>query len=360
MEHRYRPTYVEIDLSALRGNFQAIKKSIPKSSQILGVVKANAYGHGVVEVSKTLVKEGIDQLGVAILEEAIQLRRAGIKIPVVVLAGTDQSQFSEVVKHNLTPVLWQQEVIREFHDFLKKNDLRSPVFIKVDTGMHRLGVNYDEFPQTCRLLSTLDRFNIECLMSHFAISEDPDSDLTKKQIDLFQKAISQAKEFGLQIKRIGISNSGGIINHLFEKPSENTLLVRPGIALYGSVPDPKLETKIRLKPVMHFKTAVIDIKDVKGGESIGYGGTYTAQQRLTIGVLPVGYADGYNRNLSNKAEVLIKGKRVPVVGNISMDLTIIDISSVPDSKVGDEVVLLGTQGKEEISAWEIAKHLNTI
>lgn len=360
LDPKYRHTFVEIDLKALRENFRTIKKLIPKTTEVLGVVKANAYGHGAVEISEVLAKEGVDQLGVAILEEAIELRNSGIKIPIVILTGVDQAQFSEVVRHKLTPVMWQPNVIQSYHDFLTKNNLRAPIFLKVDTGMHRLGINFNEFQMICKLLSGLDRFDIECLMSHFASSENPDENLTKTQIDLFQKAISQSKEFGLKIQKLSFSNSGGVINHLFEKYEENKILVRPGIILYGSPPDPKLESKITLNPVMHFKTAILDIKSIKVGESIGYCGTYRARQDVTIGVLPVGYADGYNRNLSNKAEVLVKGRRAPVVGNISMDLTTIDLSSISGVKIGDEVVLMGIQEKEEIRACEIAKLLNTI
>lgn len=360
MEQKFRPTFVEIDIQALKENFQAVKKYLPNNSEILGVVKANAYGHGAINVANALVSEGINSIGVAILEEALELRNAGIKAPIVILTGIEPSQYSEVVKNRLTPVLWQKEIIQGFHDFLKKNDLSSPIFLKVDTGMHRLGISYDDFPMICKLISALERYKIECLMSHFAISEDPDDALTKNQVELFNKAIAEAREFGLNFEKVGINNSGGIINRLFDKHSKYKILVRPGILLYGSPPVPELEAKINLKPVMHFKTAIVDIKKVKSGESVGYCASYKARDDMKVAILPVGYADGYHRGFSNKASVLINGKRAAVIGNISMDLTIVDISSIPTARIGDEVVLIGKQNKEFISAWELAKHINSI
>ncbi|HLB59594.1 MAG TPA: alanine racemase [Bdellovibrionota bacterium] len=360
MANRYRPTVVEIDLGALRQNFQFAKSSLPRGAEILAVVKANAYGHGDLEISKTLIEEGVHQIGVAILEEAVGLRAGGIQTPIIILTGIDQPEFKDVVQYQATPVLWNRDIIKTFHDYLKRNDLTSPVFIKVDTGMHRLGVTFDQFSNLCRLLKGLSRFHLKCLMTHLAISEEPENALTKQQLKLFEEAIGVAKEYGLEFERFGVGNSGAILNRLFTEMEASKLLVRPGIMLYGSTPSPRLPGMEQLKPVMHFKTAIHDIKKVKKGESIGYGATFKATEDMRMGVLPVGYADGYHRHFSNRAEVLVQGKRARVVGNVSMDLTTIDLSNIPEARVGDEVILLGSQGKETISAWDLANIMGTI
>ncbi|MFC2075125.1 alanine racemase [Bdellovibrionota bacterium] len=361
MSHRYRPTVVEIDLEALRHNFQQAKLLIHPKSEVLGVVKANAYGHGDSEVAATLADEGIDYLGVAIIEEAEQLREEGIKTPIVVLTGIEPSQFRDVIKNNVIPVMWQPDNIEVFHQYLERNDLTSPIYIKVDTGMHRLGITFDQFPKLCRSLKEKSRFELKCLMTHLAISEKPDSSLTQSQLSLFAEAIEIAREHNLNFQSFAFGNSGAVIHKIpssFAKPEK--MLVRPGIMLYGSYPSPEMRSQVSLKPVMHYKTGIIGIKRVKKGESVGYGGTYRAPTDISMGILPVGYADGYNRLLSNKAEVLVGGRRVPVIGNVSMDLTTVDLSGVPDAKIGDEVVLFGTQGDEWVSAWELAQLCGTI
>lgn len=337
----------EIDLKALVHNLDQIKKIVharKPNCKIIAIVKADAYGHGAVEVAKTLEKENVRYFGVAFFEEAVCLREAGITSKIIVLFDRE---IKGVFKYNLIPVVFDYEYARDLSKEAVKRNVIIPVHIKVETGMGRLGI-YENIYDTIKNISTLPNLKIEGIMSHLSMAEN--KEWTQEQIARL-KGIKDWFSNSRISPMFHISNSGGIAypEALFDG-------VRPGIMLYGYN-----SAKIAdLKPVMTVKTKLLDIRRLPKGTPISYGRKFVTQRDSLIGVIPVGYADGYFRVLSNKAHVLVSGKRVPVVGTVCMDLTMIDITECEEPKIDDEVIILGKSGNESITADEIALWANTI
>jgi len=350
-----RPTVAEIDLEALAFNYRQIRKRIPKGVSILGVVKADAYGHGALPVSLKLEKLGIAYLGVAIPEEGIVLRKGGVKTPILIFGGLFQRGAEEMLQYDLTAVAFEIESLRRLSKAAQKRGKRAKVHLKVDTGMGRLGVPFDRFPSFLKEVQSLPHLEIEGLLSHFSMT-DEEEDYTFSQWEKFQLAVAQAKEMGMGCRYIHMANSA--IATAFPAFSGN--LIRPGIMLYGSYPSPSFEKRIRLKPVLSLKTRIQFLKSVPAGTRISYGGTFVTRRESLIATLPIGYADGYSTHLSNQGEVLIRGKRVPVAGRVCMDMIMVDVTEVPGVSMGDEVILIGKQGKEWITADEIARKMGSI
>ncbi len=350
-----RPTIAEIDLRALAFNYRQIKKSIPKGVSILAVVKADAYGHGALPVSLKLEGMGVGYLGVAIAEEGVALRKGGVRAPILILGGFFQEGEEEILRYGLTPVVFDIESLRRLSKAAKKRRRKAKVHIKVDTGMGRLGVPYRDFLDFLKEMIEIPNIEIEGLLSHFAMT-DGEEVYTLSQWEKFQEAIVQAKSMGVSSRYIHMASSATSIAF----PNYSGNMVRPGIMLYGSYPSPFFEKRIELEPVLTLKTRIHFLKWVPTGTRISYGGTFITRRKSRIATLPIGYADGYNTRLSNQGEVLIRGKRAPVIGRVCMDLIMVDVTDIPDVSHGDEVILIGRQGKEQITADEMARKIGSI
>ena len=350
-----RPTVGEVDLGALEFNYRQIKKRIPGDVKLLAVVKADAYGHGAVPISLRLEKLGVEYLGVAIPEEGVELRRGGVKTPILVLGGFFGGEVDQIFRFRLTPVIFTKDSLRILSRDAERRKRKVKVHLKVDTGMGRLGVPLNLWPDFLREVTRFPRIETEGILSHFAMT-DEEKDFTQNQWKAFQEAVTAAHELGICCPYLHMANSATLTTF----PAYSARLVRPGIMLYGSYPAPTFRSRIPLKPVMTLKTHIHFLKSVPPGTRISYGGMFKAKRKSLIATLPIGYADGYSHHLSNHGEVLIHGKRAPVVGKVCMDFIMVDVTHIPRVSVGDEVILMGRQGKEQITPEEIAEKINSI
>ena len=351
----YRPTWAEIDLDAMRHNLGVIKNFLGENVKMMAVVKANAYGHGISAVSQALVEGGIDYLGVATADEAMKLRDKGMSVNVLVLGAVLAEEAEACVKNNITLTLSDKELLESLKAIAVKTSLRPKVHVKIDTGMGRIGVWHENALDLIREVTAAKSIEIEGVYTHFS-SAARDKMFTKMQLTYFEKVISDMKAEKINAKYFHASNSIAILD--WDEAHFN--LARPGILLYGVSPKRNMSEKIGLKPVMSLKTKIVHLKEVPPGRSISYGRTYITQKDTKIATIPIGYADGYSRILSNKAEALVRGKYVRVVGMVTMDQTLLDVGDVQDVKVGDEVVLIGEQMGEDIHIEKIAKLSGTI
>ena len=357
-----RPTWAEIDLNHLASNFNKIKRRVSPVARVMAVVKANAYGHGAVACARRLVKEGADWFGVALPEEAIELRAAGITQPVLCLAGFWPGQAAACIQHQLTPVVYRLDMIDAFNQAAANAGVVADVHVKVDTGMGRLGVRFDQLTDFVASLAQFRNVRIDGIMSHLAAADDATCQpLTRDQIQRFEDAVVVFRDHGFRPTHLHLANSAGIFGH--RETWGN--LVRPGGVLYGLWRDvlPPSTPEPELLPVMSLHSRISLLKWVPPGETIGYGCTFEASRRSLIATLPVGYHDGYLRGLSNRAHVIVRGMYAPVVGRISMDLTLIDVTNITGVEVDDQVTLLGWNraGAElKIPAEELARIAGTL
>ena len=359
-----RPTWAEVSLEALRHNYRAIRQHIGEAPEICAVVKADAYGHGSVECATALENEGASWFGVTSTDEGILLREAGIRGRILLMTGFWRGDQEDVIRYELTPAVWEPWHIELLNDAAQDSDVaRFPVHIKVDTGMTRLGANIPDLPALCSLLTNAQHLTVEGLFSHLASSEVLDAEDATQQIAAFEDVLGRLAELKISPRLIHLANSAAAV----ARPETWKNMVRPGLALYGyctplrgaqrkSVKLPPIE----LKPVLSWKTRVISIRGVCGGRSVGYNATYMTNTPARLAVLPMGYADGLDRQLSSRGRVLIRGEYAPIVGIVSMDLTIVDVTGVVGVEVGDEVVILGASGNISINAWEHARLCSTI
>jgi alanine racemase len=350
-----RPTVGEVDLGALEFNYRQIQKRIPVGVKLLAVVKADAYGHGAIPVSLRLEKLGVEYLGVAIPEEGVELRRGGVKTPILVLGGLYGAEVEEIFRFHLTPVIFKKDSLKLLSREAERRRRKVKVHLKVDTGMGRLGVPLSLWPDFLKEVRRFPKLEVEGILSHFSMT-DEEKEYTQFQWGAFQKAVAIAKEMGISHQYLHMANSATITAF----STYSAKLVRPGIMLYGSYPSSTFQPLIPLKPVMTLKTRIHFLKPVLSGARISYGGTFTTERDSLIATLPIGYADGYSRYLSNRGEVLIHGKRAPVVGKVCMDFIMVDVTDIPGVSVGDEVILMGRQGREQITVEEIAEKIKSI
>ncbi len=352
-----RPAWAEINLDNLAFNIRQIRGITKEDSKILAVVKADAYGHGIVETSRVLLENGADGLGVAILDEAVSLRENGFNVPIVILGYTPVSDFPQIVKHNLIQTIYDYshaEILS--HEALRKN-LRIPVHIKIDTGMGRLGfLPVKDSVDILANIMDLPGIYVEGIYTHFSNADSSDSGYTQEQLEHFLGFLGKLEDRNIRIPIRHAANSAGILNY----PQAHLDMVRPGIILYGLLPATPLHNAPQLKPVMSLKARVASVKNLPEGTSISYGCTCTLERNRLIAVLPLGYADGYTRHFSNNSFALVGGHRVPLIGRVCMDQVMVDVSEVPDIQIGDEAVLLGQQHDSEITAEELALRAGTI
>lgn len=351
-----RPTVCFIDLDALRWNLRQVKAKVGPTVKILSMVKANAYGHGAPAVAKALADEGAYAFGVATLEEAIELRQAGIHQPILVVTGVYLEQLGQFIEHRLTAVAHDLEAVKFLDQAAQGRGAALNVHIKIDTGMGRLGFLPAEIHSWLPSLKMLKALKIEGVFSHFSRAESVQGDYTQKQLRIFQDVVARLRSQGVAPPLTHLANSAATIT----LPEAYFDMVRPGIMLYGPYPSPAMMSQIELKPVLSWKTRITQLKKVPCGTSISYGQTFVTQRESFIATLPVGYADGYQRLLSNRGEVLVRGNRAPVAGTVCMDLTMVDVTDIAGVQPGDEVVLLGRQGDQEITADDLAGWTNTI
>ena len=351
------PNKVIIDLSALVRNLHQIRTLVNEDTRIMGVVKADAYGHGLLEVALSLEKNGVDCLGTAYLHEALDLRRGGIRLPIVILCGIrTREEAHEALDKRLTPVLYDLAVIETLSQESVKLGKRARIYLKVDTGMGRLGISHNDIGPFFQQIAPLRDLHIEGLTSHLATANEPESRFSEEQTKRFEKAIFTGRSMGLDLSLNNMANSAGIMR--YKRTHFN--MVRPGIMLYGGLPSPDFISPVPLTPVMHFRAQVLQIRDLSGKTPISYGRTYHTKGPCRVAVVSAGYSDGLSRNLSNRGKVLIKGKKAAIVGAVCMNLTICDITGLKDVEPGDEVVFLGSQGGESIKGDDIAKSAGTI
>ena len=350
----YRPTWAEVSLSAIEYNYKQVRRFIGKDTNIMVVVKANAYGHGIVEVSKVLEKLGVNYLGVATTDEAVRLREHGISTPILGLGSVLPEEVKVLVEKNITLTLCNGDLLNAIRESTA-DGLKAKVHIKIDTGMGRIGVWHEDALNFIKNLAQEKNIIIEGIYTHFSTAGRDDF-FTNYQIDAFEKLLAKLEGFDIRIPLRHAANSIATID--FKRSHLN--LVRPGLVIYGMYPKHTFPKLIKLKPVMSLKTKIGYIKDTPPGRSISYGRTHVTQKHTKIATLPIGYADGYMRNLSNRADVLVRGRRAPVVGKVTMDQTMIDIGHVRGARVGDEVVLVGRQGREEIRMEKLARLAGTI
>ena len=351
-----RPTRAEIDLAALRHNFQEIQRTVGADCNVLAVVKADAYGHGVSHVAPALADAGASLFGVALVEEGVELRRLGIEQPIIILGGFFPGQETDVLEYRLTPVLYDLTSARQLDSAARDANLIVDYHLKVDTGMGRLGFRVELLDEVLPVLKDLQSLNMSGFMSHLAVADEPERPLTGLQYAAFSNALEKVAGFGFNPRYRHIANSAGVYGH--ELPGCN--LVRPGISLYGGLTGGPFASQFTQQPVMRFVSQIAQIKDLPSGEGVSYGHRFVTTRDSKIAAVPVGYADGYNRLLTNCGEALIRGRRVPVAGTVCMDWILVDVTSLPDVQVGDQVVLLGRDDEEIITAEEWADKVGTI
>ncbi len=351
-----RSTYAVVDLNAIKQNIINIRKNLPEGTKFCAVVKADAYGHGSAMVSKAAIEAGAEWLAVAIPEEAAVLRAEGITAPILVLGPSNLWQSEMAAELDLSIVAASRECVRIAQEAAAKYKKKLKLHIKVDTGMNRVGARTpEEFEGILSDIEKSELLELEGVMTHFAAADEADKTYTKLQNEKFGRFIESIRERGFS-PIVHAANSGASI----DCPGMSYDMVRAGIAMYGCYPSSEVDKSIRLCPAMSVHTKISYIKTLPAGEKISYGCTYTTPCEMRIATLPIGYADGFNRLLSNQGEVLICGKRAKVVGRVCMDQTLVDVTGIEGAKVGEEAVCIGRQSKDEITADEFAARCGTI
>ena len=350
-----RPTWAEINLEALRFNLNSITSHLPAGVKMMAVVKADAYGHGVEQITRCLQAAGTEDFGVAIAEEGVRLREEGVKGNILVFGGCYPGQEDLFFTYSLVPAVYELSSLKALSDLSEIKGIQFPYHLKIDTGMGRLGIGPDDIGLFLEKAKSYKRMKLKGVFSHLSSADEADLTYTRKQVSMFEKVLDESE----------VLNNGNVVRHVAN--SAGALLhkgswfdmVRAGLSLYGINPG-NVKTPVALQPVMSFKTRVGFIKMVSANTVLGYNRTFKTKKSSIIATLPVGYADGLNRLLSNKGQVIINGNYAPIVGTVAMDSILIDITEVPAVKLGDEVVLIGEQGNLKISAWDVAKWSSTI
>jgi alanine racemase len=350
-----RPTVMRVDLAALAANFRALR-DYARPAKVMAVVKANAYGHGMTECASHLVRAGAECLGVAFVEEGIELRRAGIGVPILVFGGILGTQIQHYLDYDLDLTASSVGKLEAIEDTAARLKKRARVHLKIDTGMERLGVHYYTASTLVERALACRHCDIVGIFSHFACADEEDARFTRVQIERFIEVCALFEKRRAPVPLRHIANSAGVLGH-----KESHLdLVRPGLALYGVYPAPHLAPRVALTPVMSLRSKVVFFKVVKAGAGVSYGHTFRATRDTRVVTIPIGYGDGFFRLLSNRGSVLIRGRRFPIVGNVCMDQLMVDLGPGGEAYNGDEVVLVGSQGKETVTVNDIAALVGTI
>jgi alanine racemase len=351
-----RPTVAEVSLGALRENCRQARALVGDRTRVLAVVKADGYGHGAVAAARAFLEGGAVGLGVSMVAEGLELRRAGITAPVVVLGGVFDGEETAVVANDMAAAVWTVERARALAAAAEKAGTTVAVHVKVNTGMTRLGVDGDEVRSFASKLKEIPRLRIAGIFSHFASADAVETTQAHAQRDRFRRAVDDVRAAGVEPEWVHLANSAAVLC----EPEAHFNLVRPGLMLYGYAPATHLASVAALQPAMRLRTRIAQVRKIPPDTPVGYGGTWVASRPSTIATLPIGYADGLHRLASNRAQMLVGGRRVDVAGRVCMDHTMLDVTQVPSVAAGDPVVLFGTQGRETITANELAAWTDTI
>lgn len=350
---RLRPVWAEVDLSALRRNYDRIKSYT--KSEIMPIVKADAYGHGVVPVVRTLRDLGVNRFGVALLQEALEIKQVFPDVTVMIIGATPPEYSDILVKEDIIPGIFTFTQAKALSDAALKFGRTARLHLKVDTGMGRIGFREEEFTEILKI-ARLPNLYIEGIYSHFANADHSELKFALFQLEKFNRFYAQLKDEGVEIPIRHIGNSAAIL----KLPEAHFELVRPGIILYGLPPSHYVGINAGLEPVLSWKAEVSHVKTIDKGETVSYGRTFRAAYPTRVATIPVGYADGLRRSLSNRGEVLVKGERATIIGRVCMDQIMLEVTRIPSVEVGDVVTILGVDGKEKIDATEVADWLGTI
>lgn len=349
--------WVEIDLAALRENFRSLRRCLGNATRVMAVVKSDAYGHGMLPAARCLAEEGVTALGVAEVGEGVMLRRHGITADIAVFLGAANDEIADVVQYNLQPVVFDKQQVAALSRVACRSGAQIGVHVKIDTGMGRIGILPREIPAFLSCLRQAKNVSPVGFMSHCPLADGDDAGPAVAQNTLFAETVSAFDGLWPDKPALHIANSAALLRF----PDMHWDMVRPGLSLYGCRPaDDEWARKASVRPVMSFKTRVLQVKEVPGGYGVSYGRTYVTPGKSLLAVLPVGYNDGYLRSLSNKAEVLVRGRRAPQRGRVCMNVTVIDVTHIPGVVPGDEVTLMGCQQGGEITADELAGWMGTI
>jgi len=351
-----RPTRAVIDIGALRHNYTRLAELLPGTTKVMAVVKADAYGHGDIESARVFEALGCASLGVAIVEEGARLREAGLSSSIVVLGGVWPDQTAGLFDYDLTPVVFDIETARSIDAMARERGSIKNVHVKIDTGMHRLGLPPGDIPGFFAEFKGLSNLRLEALLSHFSEAECEGSAVTDAQLRLFLDSAEAIRGLGVEPGFLEMANSAAAV----DRPDARLGLVRPGLMLYGAYPCARYRELIELAPAMRLETRVLCTRDLPEGSAVSYSGTFRTKKKSRMATLAIGYADGLPRSLSNRADVLIRGQRAPIAGNVCMDLTICDVTAIPGAGAGDEAVIIGTQESETITVEEVADKAGTI
>jgi alanine racemase len=351
-----RVTRAEIDLDAARHNITTLKRHIGDDVRMMAVVKANAYGHGAVPFAQTALECGASYLAVACADEGVQLRRGGISAPVLVMGYSQPAEMKRIAEYNLTPTINDTAQAQALSEAARTLGVKTTVHLKVDSGMNRYGSDAGELVKLAQAISRMRPLDMEGLFTHFARSDESDKSWTDQQFERYCIAKDELRKAGFEFRLYHCANSAAVM----ELPKTHMNMVRTGTALYGLYPSREVSKDIKLRPVMSLKSRVGRVHALKPGDGVSYGYTFVAKENARVALIPVGYGDGYKRSLSNIAPVLIHGHRVQVAGRVCMDQTVLNVSDVDDVCVGDEVVLIGRQGDQEIPVEELADLTGTI
>lgn len=355
-----RPTWAEIDLDALASNFHWVRERVGPDVKVMAVIKANAYGHGAIKCARRLAREGAEWFAVATPEEGVELRGAGLRQPVLSLGGFWDGQERLCINESIVPVVYRMDMIEALDRAAREANRVADVHLKIDTGMGRLGVRFDEVREFADALSSFKNIRVDGVMTHFAAADNPDlNSFTDEQVERFRRSVDILRERGHKPTFEDMANSAGTFAH----PSSWADMVRPGGVLYGLWRDilpPPAAAPLPLRPVMSLHSRITLLKRVHRGETVGYGCTFTASRETIIATLPLGYNDGYVRGLSNRGRVIVRGRLAPVAGRISMDLTLVDVTDIPGVSLHDRVTLIGEENGLAITAEEMAKTAGTL
>ena len=354
-----RPAWIEVDLVALRKNIRNLKSCTQEGADFMGVIKADAYGHGAVKTAETLISEGVNRFAVVTLEEGIKLRQNGFSNPTLILGHTIEEDYDKVLEYDLIPVIYKYSQALKLNNLAQEMKKDATIHIKIDTGMGRLGfIPGEESIKDIKAIYDLPNIFVEGIYTHLSTADQlRNTDYVYSQFSKFMKVLSDLKDVGVNIPIRHMANSAATINY----PEMHLDMVRPGTSLYGLYPGPEMAQNptVDLYPVMSIKAKIVHIKSVPEDTSISYGRTFITDKPSVLGIVPMGYVDGVFRQLANKGEVLIKGKRCPMVGTICMDQFLVDITDLDNPEIGDEVVLVGQQGEERITADEVGSIAGT-
>lgn len=351
-----RLVWAEINLNNYRYNFLSLKKVLKPGVRVMAVVKANAYGHGITGIAKAASSMGIRFFGVVCMHEAKLLRSAGIRSRILLMNYSDTDSLDQLIRRKITVTVIDRKILAALDKTARKYAQKIPMHVKIDTGMHRLGISPEEALKFIPAIEEYKNLYLEGMFTHFATADEKDLDFTKEQLVRFNGLVEELKRKNIRIPLIHTANSAASLR----LPESHFSMVRPGIILYGLKPSGDFRIPFKPKPILSLKTKVVQIRRLPKGETVGYGRTYKSERTILMATLPVGYGDGFRRAPNHWSHVLVRGKQAPVIGRISMDQTTIDISRITGCRIGDEVVLIGKQKNAEITADDIGRQLGTI